>query len=167
MPIVKHRTRGVNVSAIYIIFSSYSGILNKYYGCFQNYVILGRDIARYQPRPCGQQEGFAPTFFLEKNIWQKYFLEIFLVNFFEKIFFWKIFLVKIFFWKIFLVKIFLTKIFSAKIFISYPSPIWLPYKLPPPLLSSSSVIFEVECDKRTKRTHGPDAHTYCLFYSIR
>ena len=56
---------------------------------------------------------------------------------------------------------------GPKIFISYPSPIWLPYKLPPPLLSSSSVIFEVECDKRTKRTHGPDAHTYCLFYCIR
>ena len=28
------------------------------------------------------------------------------------------------------------------------------------------MIFEVECDT-TKRTHGPDAHTYCLFYCIR
>ena len=31
------------------------------------------------------------------------------------------------------------------------------------------MIFEVKCDERTKneRTNGPDAHTYCLFYSIR
>ena len=41
------------------------------------------------------------------------------------------------------------------------------------------MIFEVECDERTneertneertneERTNGPDAHTYCLFYSIR
>ena len=27
------------------------------------------------------------------------------------------------------------------------------------------MIFEVECDKR--RTYGPDAHTYCLFYKYR
>ena len=36
------------------------------------------------------------------------------------------------------------------------------------------MIFEVECDERMneertneERTNGPDAHTYCLFYSIR
>ena len=35
---------------------------------------LGWDlaIARYQPRPCGQQGGFAPILF-QKYIWQKYF----------------------------------------------------------------------------------------------
>ena len=27
------------------------------------------------------------------------------------------------------------------------------------------MIFEVKCDG--ERTYGPDAHTYCLFYSIR
>ena len=45
-----------------------------------NYGILGRDlaIARYQPRPCGQQGASPPPFFWE-NIWQKYFfLKIFL-----------------------------------------------------------------------------------------
>ena len=30
------------------------------------------------------------------------------------------------------------------------------------------MIFEVKCDELTYlRTYGPDAHTYCLFYSIR
>ena len=31
------------------------------------------------------------------------------------------------------------------------------------------MIFEVKCDELTylRRTYGPDAHTYCLFYSIR
>ena len=29
------------------------------------------------------------------------------------------------------------------------------------------MIFEVECDTTKRRTHGPDAHTYCLFYCIR
>ena len=30
------------------------------------------------------------------------------------------------------------------------------------------MIFEVECDELTNlRTYGLDAHTYCLFYSIR
>ena len=51
-------------------------------------ILLGWDlaIARYQPRPCGQQGGFAPTFFLEKYLAKVNFLEIFLVlvNFFFK-----------------------------------------------------------------------------------
>ena len=31
------------------------------------------------------------------------------------------------------------------------------------------MIFEVKCDERrtNERTYGPDAHMYCLFYSIR
>ena len=41
------------------------------------YSRLGCDLAlaRYQPRPCRQQNGFAPTFFSEIYISQKYFFE--------------------------------------------------------------------------------------------
>ena len=62
------------------------------------YEVLGWDlaIARYQPRPCGQLGGIAPTIFW-KYIWQKYFLEIFLT----KIFFSEMYLAKVFFWKYF------------------------------------------------------------------
>ena len=69
----------------------------------QIWFTLGWDlaIARYQPRPCGQQRGFAPTFFFEKYLAKakSIFSEIFLVNFF---------------WKVFLVKIFLAAIFCSK-----------------------------------------------------
>ena len=59
----------------------------------------------------------------------------------------------------------MTIIFLAKIFFSYPSSIWLPYKQSLPLLSSSSVIFEVECDE--KRTHGltDRTHTRITIYN--
>ena len=59
------------------------------------YKTLGWDlaIARYQPRPCGQQRGFAPTFFW-KIFGKSIFSEIFLVNFFGKIFLAAIFCFK-------------------------------------------------------------------------
>jgi len=153
------------------------------------YTILGWDlaIARYQPRPCLRAaRGLCPTFSETYFVFARsIFSEIFLAKIFlVKIFFSEIFLGKIFFSEIFLGKMFFSEIFVAKIFFfenifgeniiftnifgenifSYPSPIWLPYKQPLPLLSSSSVIFEVECDERTYRL---DAHTYCLFYCIR
>ena len=28
------------------------------------------------------------------------------------------------------------------------------------------MIFEVECDKQTKQTHGQDAHTYCIIFIV-
>ena len=69
-----------------------------------NILILGWDhaIARYQPRPCGQQGGFASIFF-QKYILPNYFL--------WKYFLWKntfveIFFVKNYFWR----KYFLQKI---------------------------------------------------------
>ena len=66
-------------------------------------------------------------------------------------------------WERFLTKIFLAKIFSAK-FLFLPFPHLTALKTTPPLLSSSSVIFEVECDKQT---HEPDgAHNDCSFYCI-
>ena len=45
-----------------------------------NYGILGRDlaIARYQPRPCGQHGGFAPTFFQKYCCQKCFFLKYFL-----------------------------------------------------------------------------------------
>ena len=69
---------------------------------------LGWDlaIARYQPRPCGQQGGFAPTFFFRKifgksiffgNIFGDFFLEnIFFENIFAKNIFCKNFNLEIF-----------------------------------------------------------------------
>ena len=77
------------------------------------YMTLGWNlaIARYQPRPCGHQGGFAPTFFFE------------------------------------LILIFISAI--------YPSYQWF-------------LKWSVTNERRTnERTYGPDAHTYCLFYSIR
>ena len=49
---------------------------NKKY--VQKYQILGWDlaIARYQPRPCGQQGGFAPTFFSEMYLAKVFFENI-------------------------------------------------------------------------------------------
>ena len=86
----------------------------------------------------------------------------------KNIFDGNIFCKQLFLTKIFLVKIFLSIIFLAKIFFSYPSSIWLPYKQPLPLLSSSSVIFYIECDTTNEgRTYGPDAHNDCSFYCIR
>ena len=52
--------------------------------------------------------------------------------------------------------IFGVNIFGYNIF-SDPSSIWLPYKQPLPLLSSSSVIFEVECDTTNELTDRTDA----------
>ena len=144
-------------------------------------------IARYQPRPCGQQRDFAPTFFFEKYLakvffrkyfwwfffgkyfWQQYFVlknsrnYFFEKYFLRKYFFEKEFLAKMFLTKVFLAKIFLVKIFSAKIFFSYPSPIWLLYKQPPPLLSSTSVIFEVECDTTNETKSRTGRSTQWLF----
>ena len=73
---------------------------------------------------------------------------------------------------IFGVNIFDENIFGVNIFgyniFSDPSSIWLPYKQPLPLLSSSSGIFEVKCDRQTKRNHGPDgARNDCSFYNNR
>ena len=59
--------------------------------------------------------------------------------------------------------IFSVNIFGNNIFYD-PSSIWLPYKQPLPLLSSSSVIFDVECDTtKDKRTHGPDGAMFVPF----
>ena len=96
-------------------------------------------------------------------------------NFFDDIFFFKYYLQKCYFWnifssKIFCLNIFLPKIFLVTIFDKYfycenifglllliAHPL-VPYLKPQPLLSPSSGIFEVKCDRRneTKRTYGPD-----------
>ena len=74
-------------------------------------------IARYQPRLCGQQGGFAPTFFLGK-IFGNFFLNIFLVHFFlENIFGEKqYFVLKKVLRKYFFEKYFWRKCFDENIF---------------------------------------------------
>ena len=153
---------------------------------------LGWDlaIARYQPRPCGQQRGFAPTFFW-KIFGKSIFSEIFLVNFFWKIFLLKIFLASIFcskkirenmflktiFGENILTKIFLAKmfgvnifgknifsknIFGINIFFSYPCPIWLPYKQH--LFSAPHQWFlKLSVTNETKQTYGPDGAMFVPF----
>ena len=80
-------------------------------------------------------------------------MKIVLVKIFlATIFLGKIFLAKIFLVKIFLAKLFLAKLFSVKLFFSDPSPHLTALQITPPLLSSSSVIFEVECDTTNEIT---------------
>ena len=69
---------------------------------------------------------------------------------------------KKYFWQ----KYFWRKFFQQKYFFSYPSPIWLPYKQPLPLLSSSSVIFEVECYVRTKDELTDRMHTRIVSFIV-
>ena len=73
----------------------------------------------------------------------------FLVKFFLAKIFWTKYLVKTF-----LAKIFSSKIFSAKIFFSDPSPHLTALYNTLPLLSSLSVIFEVECDTTNETNEG-------------
>jgi len=89
---------------------------------------------------------FCENIFLT-NIFGKYIFDenIFTKNIFEKIFSKNIFGGNIF----------VNNIFGKNIFFFYPSS-WLPYKQPLPLLSSSSVIFEVECDTTNELTDRTD-----------
>ena len=54
---------------------------------------------------------------------------------------------------------------SGKNIFSFPSPIWLPYNQPPPLLSSSSVNFEVECDTTNEITDRTE-HTMIVPFIV-
>ena len=154
-------------------------------------------IARYQPRPCGQQGGFAPTYFLEKYlVWQHFFWK-----YFWWFFFWKIFLVNIFFLKIFLATVFCSKNFLRKYFFEkyfweniflknifgknifdenifgnniffgkgfdFPSLLSTPNIQLPPPLTSYLKLRGGGTNEEG-RTYGPDgAHNDCSFYCIR
>ena len=80
---------------------------------YVKYVTLGWDlaIARYQPRPCGQQGGLCPHLFLEK-----YGISIFFENIFGQFYFWKYFWQKYFFPQYFWQHFFGENIFSKNIF---------------------------------------------------
>ena len=156
----------------------------------QIYNILGWDlaIARYQPRPCGQQGGlrlhlfFGKIFvigifgeFFKKQFWWKYFFNnIFGATYFENIFgeniFGAIFFENIFWWKYFFQEYFWRKIFWNKYFfgkgtsLSLPCPcptISTPYIQLPPLLLEVEGGGTKQTNSRTGRSNG------CSFYIYR
>ena len=119
------------------------------------------------------QRTYKTSGLVQKNIWQKYcFGNILGKSFFSKIFgnnslFKKNYPENILGENIFQKNIFGKNIFGNGIFFGkrfdFPSLLSTPnIQLPPPLTSylKSSVTNE-------RRTHGPDAHTHCLFYCIR
>ena len=90
--------------------------------------------------------------------WERFLTKIFLLNCFygENILDKNIF-----------IEIFGKNIFSKNIY-PHLTAIWLPYKLPHLFSASHQRFLKLSVTNETnKRNHGPDAHTYCLFYCIR
>ena len=120
----------------------------------RKYNKLGRDlaIARYQPRPCGQQGGFAPTFFQKYCCQKCFFLKIFFPEIFMVEYFFRNISTKHFFKKIICICFQKYFVFS-EIFCEYifGSSIWSlrisPLVIKVPLLHIRH--FEVKCDEQT------------------
>ena len=139
-------------------------------------------IARYQPRPCGQHRGFAPTSLenvFGKCILKKYIFGIFLELFLVKLIFWKYFLLEYFERKIcgenILKKIFLKKYFwwkyfwQKKIFFLDWDLTFPPMPCYPPPTNNSHPLLPLIWSwwgGQTKRTYGPDGAMVVPFIYI-